>query len=105
MYEKSGSIIKVKKERNILHIPKGIKINWFDHIFRRNCSLKHVTEGKIERKWSVVRRRIQLLEDLKEKNYWNLKYDAQDRILWRTGFEKLWTCRQREQETNDFDFT
>jgi hypothetical protein len=41
-------LIRVKKERNILHKPKGIKINWIDHIFRRNCSLKRVTEGKIE---------------------------------------------------------
>jgi hypothetical protein len=33
------------------------------------------------------RRRIQLLDDLKEKrSYWELKEEALDRTLWRTRF-------------------
>ena len=36
----------VEEERNILHKQKA---NWIGHILHRNCLLKPVTEGKIER--------------------------------------------------------
>jgi len=41
------------------------------------------------------RRRKQLLDDLKKrKGYWNLKEEAADRTVWKTGFCKgLWTFR------------
>jgi hypothetical protein len=32
----------------ILHTIKQKKANWIGHILRRNCLLKHTTEGKIE---------------------------------------------------------
>jgi hypothetical protein len=38
----------VKEERNIVHTMKRRKDNWFGHILRRNCLLKHVIEGKLE---------------------------------------------------------
>jgi len=38
-----------EEERNILHTVKRRKANWTGHILRRNCLLKHVIEGKIER--------------------------------------------------------
>ena len=42
-----------------------------DHIFRINYLIKHVTEGKIERRMEMTGRRErrpkQLLDDLKEK--------------------------------------
>jgi len=54
---------------------------------RKNCLLKHVTEGKIEERLEVTgrreRRRKQLLDDLKEKK---LKEEALDHSLWRTRF-------------------
>jgi len=44
---------------------------WVGQVLSRNYLLKHVTEGKIERKTEVrgrrKRRRKQLLDDLKEK--------------------------------------
>jgi hypothetical protein len=56
------------------------------HILRRNCLLKHVIEGKIERQ-EDGRRRKQLLDDLKvRRGYWKLKEEALDRSLWRTRF-------------------
>jgi hypothetical protein len=82
---------RVKEERNIVHTIKRRKPNWIGHILRRNCLLKHITEGKIEGRTEVTirrgRRRKQLLNDLKETTrYCKLKEEALDRTLWRTRF-------------------
>ena len=57
----------MKEERNIIHTVKRRKTNWIGHILQRNCHLKHVIEGKIERRedeaedvssyWIAVRER------------------------------------------------
>jgi hypothetical protein len=83
-----------KEERNIVHTIKRRKANWIDHILRRNCLLKHVTEGKLEGRIKMTgrrgRRRMQLLDDLKEKRrYWKLKEEALDRTRWRTRFGRV----------------
>jgi len=56
----------VKMDRNILNTVKRRKANWIGHILRRNCLLKQVIEGKIERRIEVTgrreRRRKQLLD-------------------------------------------
>jgi hypothetical protein len=79
---------RVKDERNILHTIKRRKANWIGHIWRRNCLLKHVIEGKLEGRIAMTGRRCkQLLDDLKEqRRYWKLKAEALDRTLWRTRF-------------------
>jgi len=51
---------------------------WIGHIFCSDCFLKHVFEGKIERKierlGKLWKRLWQLMEDLKEKSgKWKLK--------------------------------
>jgi hypothetical protein len=46
----------VHKEENILHKIKRKKANWTGHL-RRNCLLKHVTEGKVEGTIEVTGRR------------------------------------------------
>jgi len=60
---------RAKEEGNILQTIKR-KANWIGHNLRRNCLLKHVTEGKIEVWIEVTRRRgrkrKQLLDNLKE---------------------------------------
>jgi hypothetical protein len=48
---------RVKEERNILHTIRRRKANWIGHILRRNCLLKHVTEGKLEGRTEMMRRR------------------------------------------------
>jgi hypothetical protein len=52
---------------------------------RRNCILKHITEGK---KKGIKRRGIrrkQLLNDLdKERRCWKQEEEAVDRTVWRT---------------------
>jgi hypothetical protein len=37
-------------ERNTLHKIKRIKADWIAHILCRNCILKHVINGKVERR-------------------------------------------------------
>jgi hypothetical protein len=89
--ERNKILQTVKEERNILQVIKRRKTNWIGHIMRKNCLLKYIIEGKIERRVEVTgtrgRRRKQLLDDLKEKRgYWKLKEEALDRALWRTRF-------------------
>jgi hypothetical protein len=48
---------RVKEERNSLRTIKIRKTNWIGHILHRNCLLKHATEGKIEGRIEVRRRR------------------------------------------------
>jgi hypothetical protein len=61
---------RVKEDRNILHTINRRSDNWIGHILRRNCLLKHITEGKIrgtEVRKTQGRRRKQLLDCLKKK--------------------------------------
>jgi hypothetical protein len=75
-------------------------------MLRRNCLLKHVTEGKMEGRLVVTgrrgRRSKQLLDELQEKRgYWKLKEEALDRILWRTGFGRGYGSVVRQTVEND----
>jgi hypothetical protein len=81
------------KERDIPQTIKRRKANWTSHILRRNCLLKHVTEGEIEGGIDVTgrwgRRRKQLWNDLKDMTrYRKLKGEAPDRTVWRTRFAR-----------------
>jgi hypothetical protein len=65
----------------------------------RNCLLKHLNEGKIEGTGRRGRRRLQLLDDLKEKRrYWNLKEETLDYIIWRARFGS--SCGPSVRENN-----
>ena len=48
-------VLQWDKKRNILQTIKSAK--WFDHILRRNCLLKHVTEGNITGRIEVAGKR------------------------------------------------
>jgi hypothetical protein len=86
---------RVKEERNALHtIKKEEKANWIVDILRKNCLLKYGIEGKIEGRIEVTGRRgrrcEQLVDDLKKtRGYYELKEEALDGTLWRTGFGRL----------------
>jgi hypothetical protein len=41
-------LLRVKKQRNILHEIRKRKANWIDKILSRNCLLQRVIEGKIK---------------------------------------------------------
>jgi len=46
---KNEEVLKrVKEKRNVLHKIKRKKADWIGRILRRNCLLKHVSEGKIK---------------------------------------------------------
>jgi len=64
--------ITYSQGREKFHIyNKKRKTIWIGHIWRRNCLVKHVTEGKIKGRIEVTgrrrRRRKQTLDDLKER--------------------------------------
>jgi hypothetical protein len=42
-------VLRVKEQRHILHEIRKRRANWIGHILRRNCLLRQVIEGKIER--------------------------------------------------------
>jgi len=84
-------LLRVKKQRNILHEIRKRKLNWIDHILCRNCLLQRVIERKIKGGIEVTgrrgRRRRKLLDDLKERRgYSHLKEEALDRSMWRVRF-------------------
>jgi hypothetical protein len=56
----------VKEERNILQTMKRRNANWIGHILRRNCLLKHVIEGKIERRIEVTERRVRRRKQIQD---------------------------------------
>ena len=59
-------LLRVKEERNIFQTITRRKDNWIGHIWRGNCLMKQVIEGKIEERIEVTgrrgRRRWQLLD-------------------------------------------
>jgi hypothetical protein len=80
-----------RRRRKLLDEISNLKANWIGHILRRNCLLKQVIEGKINREMKVTRRRgrrrRKLLDDLKDKrSYSHLKAEALDRTIWRARF-------------------
>jgi hypothetical protein len=92
-------LLRVKKQRNILHEIRKWKANWIGHILRRNCLLQRVTERKIKGGIEVIgrqgRRRRKLLDDLKERTgYSHLKEEALDSTMCRARFGR--GCRKTD---------
>ena len=84
-------LLRVNKQRNILHEIRKRKANWIDHVLRRICLVKQVIEGKIKGEMEVARRRgrryKKLLDDLKvRRDYSHLKEETPDRTMWRNHF-------------------
>jgi len=85
-------LLRVNKQRNILHEIRKRKANWVGHILCRNCLPRQVIEGKIKGEIEVTRRRgrkrKKLLDDLKDRRgYSHLKEGALDCTVWRNRFE------------------
>jgi hypothetical protein len=62
---------RVEQERGILQTVKRKNANSTGHMSRRNCLLKHISEGKLEGRTEVKRgrkiRNKQLLDNLQEE--------------------------------------
>jgi len=68
-----------------------MKVNWIGYMLHRKYLLKHVTEGKAEKRIDVTgrqgRRWKRLLDDVKEtRGYWKLKEETLDCTVCRTHF-------------------
>jgi hypothetical protein len=63
-------LLTVKEQRNIVHETSKREANWIGHMWRRNCILQQVFEGKIkggiEATGRRETRRRKLLDDFKE---------------------------------------
>jgi hypothetical protein len=86
---------------------KRIKDNWVGHILRRNCLLKHVTEGQTEGRREVTgrrgRRRKHLLDDLRDKwGYWKLNEEKLHHTVWRTRFGRIYGPVIRQKLQNEW---
>jgi hypothetical protein len=86
-------LLRVKEQRYVLHEIRKRKTNWIRHIWRRNCLLHRVIEGKIKGGIEVTgrrgRKRRKLLDDLKERRgHSHLKEEALGRTMWTARFGK-----------------
>jgi hypothetical protein len=86
-------LLRVKKQKNILHETNKRKADWIGHILRTNCFLRQVFEGKIKGGTEVTerrgRRRRKLLDELKERRlYEHLKEKALNHAMWTARFER-----------------
>ena len=62
---------RVGEKRTLLNNILRRKANWIVHILRINCLLHDVTEGQMTETKGVGRRRIQLLDDMRNRGrYW-----------------------------------
>jgi hypothetical protein len=49
--------VEPRGKKNIMYTVNRNKGKWIGHMLRRNCLLKHVVKGKIERRIEVTGRR------------------------------------------------
>ena len=75
----------VKEKRTLIDVIRSRKKKWIEHVLRGNGRLKETIEG-IEGKRPRGRRRVMMLDDMKEKKelYAEMKEIARDRDYWRT---------------------
>ena len=62
----------IGKKRTLLNNILRRKANSIGHILRRNCLLHDVIEEQVMEVKGVGRRRSQLLDDLRNRRYWEL---------------------------------
>jgi hypothetical protein len=84
----------VGEQRSIIETIIRRKKNWMGHILRGEGLLKYVMEGRMEGKRPRGRRRIGMIDDLKEGSYEEMKRRAEDRVGWRIWTPR--TCRRAE---------
>ena len=99
---KAEVLLRVKEQRNILHEISKRKANWIGHIWRRNCLLQRVIEGKIKggnrsdgktrkKAWEATgcplgKERIRSFEGGRSRSH------DMENWLWK----RLWICRKTD---------
>ena len=102
---RNGKVLHTAQvERNILYTLQRMKANWVGHILHRNCLLKHIMEGKIERievTGKRGRRCKELVDDLEEmRGQCKLIEEALDCILENFVWKRLWICHKTDYRMN-----
>ena len=71
----------VKEKTTLIDVIRSRKKKWIEHVLRGNGLLKETIEGRIEGKRPRGRRRIKMLDEMKEKKelYAEMKERARDR--------------------------
>jgi hypothetical protein len=98
------SVTKVNEERNILQTIKRRKAHWIGHIWRRNCLLKHVIEGKIKERREVVGsrgRKLCWMTLRKERILETERGSTRSHCMGNWLRKWLWTCRKAENRMNE----
>ena len=72
----------IEEKRTVLYNILRRKGNWIGHILRRNCLLHDANEGQMT-EVKGVGRRTQLLDDLRNRKYWELEDEAENRKRWK----------------------
>jgi hypothetical protein len=78
-------LLRVNKQRNILHEIRKWKANWIGHILSRNCLLKQVIEGNIKGEREEQERILSFGGGSSRSHY-------VEESFWR----RLWNFRQTE---------
>ena len=81
---------RVGEERSFVATVTKCKKSWMGHVLRHDCLLKSVIEGRMERQRCRGRKRVAMLDDLKEGSYVVMKRHAQNRNEWKCWLPK--TC-------------
>src|SRR5579863_120853 len=81
----------VGEKRSLLETIVRRKKNWIGHILRGEGLLKDVIEGRMEGKPTKRRKRIGMIDELKEESYQDMKQRAKNRVSWRSWIPR--TCQ------------
>src|SRR5580692_6210184 len=81
----------VGEKRSLLETIVRRNKNWIGHILRGEGLLKDVIEGRMEGKPPRGRKRIGMIDDLKEESYQDMKRRAENRVSWRSWIPR--TCQ------------
>lgn len=79
---------RVGENRILIREIRKRKGNWMGHIMRSNCLLLEMMEGVVEGDKKRGRKRMKMIDLIKEKNsYVNLKKRAEEREEWRSFYK------------------
>jgi len=93
----------VGEKRSIIEMILRRKKNWIGHILRGGGLFKDVIEGRMEGKRPRGRRRIRMIDDLKEGSHKDMKRRAKTELAGEVGHQgPAW--RQNTDDDDDIEF-